>query len=411
MKLSRTDLELEVLVRRIEDGEIDLQPDYQRGEIWNTAKKVRLIDSILRGWYIPAVHMLREGGEVIENVLDGQQRLAAIRDFFRGEFRVAGDTEPVSEEIQALDGRTFQELPVAVQARVRRFPLTVVTVVEYLPQEPFELFFRLNQQAVLSPSEKRNALFGEARNQIREIVDHLREDRLLTKETVGFSNGRLGYDDVVARVALAFEMGTLNQQINNRAIENFYRHQSYSPAAIASTVEGAESFLTALRLSGVRQNKASLFSWIVAMGRMRPEREEWVPAAASLLRDHKSMDALAHEVGSSPPRSSKQGVLDEQNSLELWQFQYGVSFVADDRPKFEILELVKLFGNRASYRANDVKSVMLRDFALHALLVTANAGHSAYAKKVEAVLPTLARPTDEDRLYDSLQRVGWGSLD
>ena len=54
MQTHRTELELEVVVRRILAGEIDLQPEYQRGEVWNTERRQRLIDTILRGWYVPA---------------------------------------------------------------------------------------------------------------------------------------------------------------------------------------------------------------------------------------------------------------------------------------------------------------------------------------------------------------------
>ena len=57
---------------------MDLQPDFQRGEIWTHQK--RLIDSILMGWRIPPIHVVKSS-EIIDEVLDGQQRLAAIRDF------------------------------------------------------------------------------------------------------------------------------------------------------------------------------------------------------------------------------------------------------------------------------------------------------------------------------------------
>lgn len=59
---------------------MDLQPDFQRGEIWTIQKKQKLIDSILRGWKIPPIHVIHNA-QSVDEVLDGQQRLAAIRDF------------------------------------------------------------------------------------------------------------------------------------------------------------------------------------------------------------------------------------------------------------------------------------------------------------------------------------------
>src|SRR3954447_7203812 len=103
MRLERSDLELEVLVRRIQDGEIDLQPDFQRGEVWNQNKRRLLIDTILRGWYVPSIHVLQDESTGRDVVLDGQQRLASVRDFFNGDFKVHGFTEPYAEEIADLD--------------------------------------------------------------------------------------------------------------------------------------------------------------------------------------------------------------------------------------------------------------------------------------------------------------------
>ena len=94
MKCETTTLDIETIVNRIKNGDIDLQPDFQRGEIWTIPKRRKLIDSILRGWKIPPVHFV-VGDEYVEEVLDGQQRLAAIRDFYCNRISVDGNIEPV----------------------------------------------------------------------------------------------------------------------------------------------------------------------------------------------------------------------------------------------------------------------------------------------------------------------------
>lgn len=142
MKLRKSDLQLETIVSRITKNELDLQPDFQRGEIWNLKRRQRLIDTSLRVWYVPAVHIVIEsdGREV---VLDGQQRLAAIRDFMTNDLRVDGKIDPLNPNIQALDGKRFSELPDNVQCAVNRFELQLITLTDYEPQDPNELFFRL----------------------------------------------------------------------------------------------------------------------------------------------------------------------------------------------------------------------------------------------------------------------------
>lgn len=49
MKCESTDLQIKTIVNRIKNEDMDLQPDFQRGEIWTLQKKQKLIYSLLRG--------------------------------------------------------------------------------------------------------------------------------------------------------------------------------------------------------------------------------------------------------------------------------------------------------------------------------------------------------------------------
>src|SRR5438552_18607713 len=84
MKLSHWEPDLRTITSWIENGEIDLQPNFQRGDIWPLPKKRKLIDTVLRGWSIPPIHVVVTPSGTLE-VLDGQQRLTSIRDFVRGD--------------------------------------------------------------------------------------------------------------------------------------------------------------------------------------------------------------------------------------------------------------------------------------------------------------------------------------
>lgn len=99
MKCETSNIEIETIYHRIINGDINLQPDFQRGEIWPILKKRKLIDSILRGWKIPPIHVVH-GSFAIDEVLDGQQRLAAIRDFLEDRFTVNGMLEPIDIKME-----------------------------------------------------------------------------------------------------------------------------------------------------------------------------------------------------------------------------------------------------------------------------------------------------------------------
>ena len=83
MRLIPSDPDVETVVGRIADNSLNLQPEFQRGAVWSRQKQRLLIDSILRNWYVPPLHVVRTEDDRQE-VLDGQQRLTAIYEFTQG---------------------------------------------------------------------------------------------------------------------------------------------------------------------------------------------------------------------------------------------------------------------------------------------------------------------------------------
>ena len=80
-------------------GRLELQPDFQRREVWSPAAKIMLIDTVLRDVPMPKMFLWNEliAGSTHRRVIDGQQRLSAILGFLRDEFGLdapyAGSTE------------------------------------------------------------------------------------------------------------------------------------------------------------------------------------------------------------------------------------------------------------------------------------------------------------------------------
>lgn len=375
MKLHRQDLELETIVRRVNDGELDLQPDFQRGEIWDTKRRQRLIDTILRNWYVPAVHVVVE--EVGESVLDGQQRLATIRSFFNDEFTVDGRIEPVEEHISELHGLKFSKLPDYVRRGLQRFPLTVIYLREHTPGEPNELFFRLNQSYNLTPPEKRNALHGPARNQVKDLVREMQGSGLLVPGNVGFNNDRLAYDDIVARCCVAIEQNTLRRHINNTVVEEYYRASEFSDSTIAGMAHSAVELQRQLSQSGrVKFNKGTLQTWFLYC--------YWAPLTTGELPSNLLL-AFESERARVKVREA------EQDQMELG-----------------LLSMVNLYDNRASYRVTDVSSVRARDAAVH--LFSQAQFHTSSHRRSEEVLDQLndERYDGPALIMDYLEAVNWG---
>ncbi|MCC3160844.1 DUF262 domain-containing protein, partial [Hymenobacter sp. 15J16-1T3B] len=93
------------------DGELVLQPEYQRNFVASAAISSRLIESVLMDVPIPVIYLAQERDGTY-SVIDGQQRLTSFLSFVDGkypngdEFKLTGLT--VLTELNRL---TFSQLP------------------------------------------------------------------------------------------------------------------------------------------------------------------------------------------------------------------------------------------------------------------------------------------------------------
>lgn len=265
MKCESTDLEIETIVNRIKNEDMDLQPDFQRGEIWTLQKKQKLIDSILRGWKIPPIHVIHNN-QSIDEVLDGQQRLAAIRDFYDNIICIDGKILPENSELIQLDGMHYRDLPKKWQRQFRQYSIVIIRLTEYQPEEPAELFYRLNQPTALTSAEQRNAYIGVTRDQVKELSNKF-VALGASKETIGFSNSRLAYDEIISKFCFSVETGTLKKKITSNDISIQYRQAiPFSDECIRIVAKTLEKFMECIigwddfKYSF---NKATIFSWFV----------------------------------------------------------------------------------------------------------------------------------------------------
>ena len=262
MRIQQRDPDISTIFNRIKDGHIDLQPDFQRDLVWNLQKKQSLIDTILRDWQFPPVFLvIPKDGEYLE-VLDGQQRLNAIYDFMEDGFPINGKVEPIDGSIVALDGLKYSQLPKDVQWRFGRYSLRVCELYDYRQEEPYELFFRLNQGSVLTPAEKRNTLYGPIREQVRKLVGRMDSNKL-SAERIGFNNSRLAYQDVISRLLYALQNKSLEKKITDQLLVDLFRNGQGASDDLVHQAEMAIDTLSYIVDKKAKLNKPTLFTWLL----------------------------------------------------------------------------------------------------------------------------------------------------
>lgn len=159
---------LDSIENMLDSKKYDLNPEYQRRKRWDIPKKSRLIESFIMNVPVPPIFLYEVDYSIYE-VMDGQQRLAAIYDFYKGSYELQ-ELEYWTE----LNGKKYQNLPEQVKKGIDRRYLSSIVLLqetaksekeaEFLKQIVFE---RLNSGGEqLTAQETRNALQHGKFNQL-----------------------------------------------------------------------------------------------------------------------------------------------------------------------------------------------------------------------------------------------------
>ncbi|MBO8138231.1 MAG: DUF262 domain-containing protein [Desulfotomaculum sp.] len=158
-----------------QDGDLILQPDFQRLYVWNRTKSSRLIESVLLNVPIPVVYLAEEKDGTL-SVIDGQQRLSSFISYLKGEYKLNKLTI-----LSDLNGKVFSQLEPEARRRIKNTPIRCIIIKRESHEDiKFEIFERLNTGSVkLNEQELRNCVY---RGSLNNLLKELSED----KEWVNF---------------------------------------------------------------------------------------------------------------------------------------------------------------------------------------------------------------------------------
>lgn len=189
--------------------DINTNPDFQRPAVWTRSQKQFLIDTILRNYDVPKLYWQKVSNKPEKyDVIDGQQRLRAIWEFYEGKFQLPKDADPIDgHKIASLK---YDDLPHALKKRFDIYPFDIVILKDVDEFEVRDLFLRLQNGTNLKAQEKRNAMPGEMRDFVKTLVAHP------FFKSVYFKNSRYAHDHVTAQMTLLeLEGGACNVKDSN----------------------------------------------------------------------------------------------------------------------------------------------------------------------------------------------------
>ena len=217
------------LMRRLEQQTIKLDPDFQRREVWDMERKCQLIESLLLKIPIPLFYVAADSSERW-TVVDGLQRISAIRDFtlgkeyleykFKKEQTNGNKKIPLKGEGFSLRGLSFcaeelegkrmidlehDEKLIKYYNRIVETNFTFVIIDPSTPEEvKFNVFKRINTGGMqLTSQEIRNALYGGAATRL--LNDLSKTIEFKTATTYSVKDNRMEDKELILRF-LAFHL-------------------------------------------------------------------------------------------------------------------------------------------------------------------------------------------------------------
>lgn len=220
------------LVLMFKDGQINLEPGFQRDSVWTTQDRKKLIESIVVGYPVPSIFLYRRSkdGKLVYDVIDGKQRLETILMYLQvGRFKKSR----FAVRVDLGQGRSDYEWPDLCRASVERrvaveaYKLQTVEVTGELCRI-IDLFVRINSTGKpLTTGEKRHAKFynspflKKADALVRKNQRYFLDSRILSRTQFDRMKGT----ELVAELLMSIHQGgpinkktALDRAIGNESV-------------------------------------------------------------------------------------------------------------------------------------------------------------------------------------------------
>lgn len=164
-KINDSNRNIHDLYKSLKSNDIFIDNSFQRRYVWEEKHQAALIETILLGYDIPPIYLWEQepddDGLVKLSVVDGQQRLGAIKAYIDGDFVLSKKYLTETDNVEWLN-KSFDELSKELKDRIWKYKLKTREIDSSVSiDEITTIFLRLNiTNKVLNPQELRNAKYG-----------------------------------------------------------------------------------------------------------------------------------------------------------------------------------------------------------------------------------------------------------
>ncbi|MEN5074490.1 DUF262 domain-containing protein [Isoptericola cucumis] len=197
---------------------------FQRGFVWTKGQMDRFIESLLLGYPIPGIFLVKQAGDNRLLVLDGQQRLETLRRFYTGVHD--GRVFSLSNVDEQFKGLTYENLDesqkIILDDSYMQATIVAADGSSAVDDAIYQIFERLNSGGTqLTPHEIRVALYA---GQLMSSIEALNQQPAW-RSLYGPKSRRIRDHELILRVLALFDRASeyrrpLKQFLNDFAKSN-----------------------------------------------------------------------------------------------------------------------------------------------------------------------------------------------
>lgn len=192
-------------------------PGFQRGFVWSKAQMDQFIESLLLGYPVPGIFLIKQDEDNRMLILDGQQRLITLQSFYAGEFSL----QYVGREFKGLTYKTLDDsLQFKLDDSYMQATIVAADGSDEVNDSIFQIFERLNSGGTqLTAHEIRVALYA---GNLVTSIERLNENQSW-RRLFGARSKRLRDHELITRILALFTDSTSYRRPLKSYLNSFVR--------------------------------------------------------------------------------------------------------------------------------------------------------------------------------------------
>lgn len=167
------------LIDMHKNGQLVVDNSYQRRTVWGEKDRIRLIETILMNLVVPTIFLWDaetdpDTGKSITHIVDGQQRIEAIKQFVSGELKLKSNYLMEDDNKEKYGNKCFENLSSDEKKDFWDYKLSIIYLGREVDINTIKIMFkRLNlTEFSLNNQERRNVLSGEFASLAKELSEN-----------------------------------------------------------------------------------------------------------------------------------------------------------------------------------------------------------------------------------------------